>query len=76
AIDKGLLRLDNDRVVSVNYTQHPAEPAGYAECAAPTVSEATPSAPTVSEATLMPLPEPISPQYRLPHDEWADDCPF
>ena len=76
AIDKGLLRLDNDRVVSVNYTLHPAEPAGYAECAVPTVSEATPSVPTVSEATLMPLPEPISPQYRLPHDEWADDCPF
>lgn len=65
AIDKGLLRLDNDRVVSVNYALQPAEPAGYAESAVP----------TVSEATLMPLPEQISPQYRHPHDDWAATAP-
>ncbi len=94
AIDKGLLRLENDRVVSANYVPHPtkqAEAVGRVEQAepkvtAPAVSEPTVSAPvataptvsahTVSEPTLMPLPEPLKPKCRHPHDEWEENYPF
>ena len=94
AIDKGLLRLDNDRVVSANYVPHPtkqaeavgrveqSEPKVTAQTAtapavtAPTVSAPTASAPTVSEPTLMPLPEPLKPKCRHPHDEWEEEYPF
>ena len=86
AIDKGLLFLDGDRVVSANYVPHPikqAEPIGRVEqsepkVTAPVVTEATVTAPAVTEATvtaptLMPLPEPAPPKCRHPHDEWYDD---
>lgn len=84
AIDKGLLFVDGDRVVSANYVPHPtkqAEPFGRVEQTEPTATAPTVSAPAVTEATvsaptLMPLPEPAPPKCRHPHDEWEEDYPF
>lgn len=95
AIDRGLLFVDGNRVVSANYTP-PAEPEPIAELAppeptpvAPTLPEPTPVAPIEPRAieptpkavdatlqTLMPLPEPLKPKCRHPHDEWELGYPF
>ena len=73
AIDRGLLFVDGNRVVSANYTP-PSEPEPIAEPEPEPIAEPAPIEATLQ--TLMPLPEPLKPKCRHPHDEWELGYPF